>query len=89
MQAVEDQSFKVFSSSIKNTVTVKMHADKTGLGTFRLIDYSGRVVKQQPLVVQVGANDIVINNLENIIPGNYVILINMDNKKFNQKVIKF
>jgi hypothetical protein len=87
-RAAEEQPLKVFPSSIKGTVTLKINAGKTGTATFRLIDYSGRTLKQQPVIVQAGANNIVINDLDHIIPGNYIVLLSIENKQLNQKVIK-
>jgi hypothetical protein len=84
----EEQLLKVFPSAIKNMVTVKIKAGKTGTAVVRMVDYSGRTIKQQSLAVQAGVNSIVINDLDNVIPGNYIILMNMDKVKTNQKVIK-
>ena len=84
----EEQPVKVFPSAIKSNLTVKVKASKTTLATFKLVDYAGRTVKQQTMDVLEGTNNIVINNLANVIPGNYIVLINMDNIQTNQKVIK-
>ncbi|OQP44484.1 hypothetical protein A4H97_08900 [Niastella yeongjuensis] len=84
----EDQPLKVFPAAIRSMVTVKVKAAKSGTATFKLIDYSGRTIKQQPLPVQQGGNSIVINNLDNVIPGNYIILVSIGDVQTNQKVIK-
>lgn len=84
----EDQPLKVYPSAIRSMVTVKIKAARSGTATFKLIDYTGRTIKQQPVSVQTGTNSIVINDLGNVIPGNYIILVSMDNVQTNQKVIK-
>ena len=84
----EEQALKVYPSAIKNMVTVKIKAGKAGMAVVRMVDYSGRTIKQQSLAVQAGVNSIVINDLDNVIPGNYIILMNMDKVQSNQKVIK-
>lgn len=83
-----DQSLKIFPSIFKNVITVKIKADKPGTTLFKLIDYSGRTLKQQSIPVQSGNNNIVISGLGNISAGNYIVLINMDNNVINQKVAK-
>jgi hypothetical protein len=83
------QPFNVFPTSIQSSATVSVKADKAGKGRFQVIDYSGRVVMQQDITVQQGANNIVVNNMSKINTGNYVALIKLDdNQVYNQKIVK-
>ena len=83
-----DPVLKVFPSSFKNSVTVKIKADKAGTSFFKMIDYSGRIIKQQGLPVRAGNNNIVIPDLNNIASGNYIVLLTMDSLIVTQKIIK-
>jgi hypothetical protein len=83
------QPFKVYPSVIQSSATVNVKAGKSGPAVFQLVDYSGRVVMQQPIAMQEGDNNIVVNNLGNITTGNYVALVKTgDNKTYNQKIYK-
>lgn len=83
-----EQPLKVFPSAIKNSLTLKIQAEKTGMAGFRLVDYSGRVYKQQAIAVQGGCNNIVISDLDHLAAGSYIVLLNIDNTLTNQKIIK-
>src|SRR5262249_29480166 len=86
---VAAQPFKVYPSVIQSSATVNVKAGKSGTALFQLVDYSGRVVMQQPIAVQEGDNNVVVNNLGNITTGNYVALVKTgDNKVYNQKIFK-
>lgn len=82
------QSLKVFPSVIRSTATVSIKAGKSGSAIFRLADYAGRIVMQQVMNVQEGNNNIVVNNLGNLMSGNYVAVVNVGDAVYNQKVIK-
>jgi len=85
---VNDRRVKVYPAAVRSSVTLKIKADRTGRATFTCVDYSGRTVKQQVISVNEGDNTVVVNDLGNMIPGNYVVLVNMDNVIATQKIIK-
>jgi hypothetical protein len=83
------QPFRVYPSVVNSSVTVAVKGDKTGAATFQLLDYAGRVVKQQNIIVQEGNNNVVVNDLGNINTGNYVVsLKTSDNQVHTQKIFK-
>lgn len=82
------QDLKIFPTVIHNSTTLDFRAEKNGIAMCRLIDYTGRMVKQQQMIVQKGDNNILLNNLNNINSGNYIVLVNFDNTIFNGKIIK-
>lgn len=84
----DDQRFKVYPTAFENKVTLKIKADKAGMATFRMVDYSGRLVKQQLVAIQKGDNNIIINDLGNIGSGSYIALLSMDDQIINRKLIK-
>ncbi|OQP49234.1 hypothetical protein A4D02_30035 [Niastella koreensis] len=83
-----DPLLKVFPSIFQSSIIVKIKANKTGSAPFKLIDYSGRTLLQQDLPVKAGSNTIPIPNLGHIAEGNYIVLVNIDNKVLNQKITK-
>jgi hypothetical protein len=83
------QPFKVYPSVVNSSVTVAVKGDKTGAATFQLLDYAGRVVKQQNIIVQEGNNNVVVDGLGNFNTGNYVVsLKTSDNQAYSQKIYK-
>jgi hypothetical protein len=84
-----NQPFKVYPSVVNSSVTVSVKGENTGPASFQLLDYAGRVVKQQNITVREGNNNVVVNDLGNVITGNYVVsLRTSDNQVFTQKIFK-
>jgi hypothetical protein len=82
------QPFNVYPSAIQSTATLQVKAAKTGSALFQVVDYAGRVVMQQNMTLQEGTNNIVVNNMNTLLAGNYVVLVKMDGQVYNQKVVK-
>jgi hypothetical protein len=82
------ETLKVYPTSIQSSVTLNIKADKAGSATFQLVDYSGRVVMQQPISLLAGTNNISVNNLSNLNTGNYVAVVKTDANVYSQKVLK-
>lgn len=86
---VASEKFRVYPSVIQSSATVNVRAEKSSPATFQVVDYSGRVVMQKNINMQEGDNNIVLNNLQNLNPGNYVAVVKTsDNKMYNQKIVK-
>ena len=83
-----DASFKVYPSAIESSATLNVKAGKSGSASFRLVDYSGRIVHQETLNVQEGANTLLLNNIGQVRPGNYIAVIEIDHSTYNQKILK-
>jgi hypothetical protein len=83
------QAFKVYPSMVNSSVTVAVKGDQTGQGLFQVVDYSGRVVKQQNITVREGNNNVMVAGLDNITPGNYLVTLKTgDNQVYTQKIVK-
>lgn len=84
----DEPILKVFPSTFKSAVTIKLKAGKTGAARFKLIDYSGRTLKQQYIPVRTGNNTITISDLQHISSGNYIVWINMDDQVVTRQITK-
>jgi hypothetical protein len=83
------QQFKVYPSVVNSSVTVAVKGDQSGAATLQVLDYAGRVVKQQNITVQEGNNNVMVSGLGNINTGNYVVsLKTIDNQVYTQKIFK-
>jgi hypothetical protein len=83
------QQFKVYPSTVDNTVSVNLKSANSGAAVFQVVDYSGRVVKQQNIAVREGNNNLMVGGLDKIIAGNYVVVVKTDdNQLYTQKIVK-
>ncbi len=81
-------SFNIYPSVIQSSATINVKSAKTGTAVFELIDYAGRVVHRQNLTVQEGHNNIQLNSMGNIIGGNYLAVLKIENNVYTQKITK-
>lgn len=81
-------SLKVFPTVFTSTLNVSFISTLSGLATFRLVDFSGKLIKLQTIAVWPGNNRITIYSLGNLPAGNYVALITKGRITYMQKVIK-
>ncbi|WP_207513932.1 hypothetical protein [Longitalea luteola] len=81
-------AFKVFPSIFHNTINIHFNAARSGMALLQLADYTGRLVKQQPVYVQEGRNQIAINNWAHISAGQYIAMISQDTVKYMQPILK-
>lgn len=83
------EQFNVYPTVVNSSMTVAVKGSKTGAATFQLLDYSGRVVKQQNITVQEGNNNVLVSGMGNINTGNYVVSVKTsDNQVYTQKIFK-
>jgi len=71
----------------KETVHLKIYSDKNGKSTLRFINSSGKVIKQQNIVLQAGANYLTID-ISALASGYYQVLLKTDNNLLQQQLIK-
>lgn len=81
-------AFRIYPSIVQTTATIQVKSEKNATAIFQLVDYSGRIVVQKNVQVHEGTNNIVVHNLGSVYPGNYVALVKMNNKVYNQKIFK-
>lgn len=80
--------FKIYPSSIQSNAVLNVMAEKTGNAHFELVDYSGRIVHRQEIALLEGNNNLQLTTINNIMSGNYLAVLKMDNNTFTQKIIK-
>lgn len=83
-----ENDFKMYPSVIQTSATVQIKSETLTTAKFQLIDYSGKVLLQKNIKMHEGINDFTINNLDLVPPGNYIAVIKINNKLYNQKVIR-
>ncbi len=81
-------SFKIFPSVIQGNATISVTAASSGTATLDIVDYSGRLINRRQLQVLEGTNNIVLNNTNSILSGNYFAVLKIDKTTYSQKIIK-
>lgn len=81
------QGFKVFPSVIKDYTTVNFSATNAGSASLSIADNNGRIVKKQTISVQQGFNSAVVNSLDQVPAGQYVVVVNGAGYSYTQKIL--
>jgi hypothetical protein len=80
------KGFKIYPSLISADANINVDSEKKQQGSLAIADYSGRIVKQQPLSLQEGNNNIQLNNLDRLPAGNYIAIVRTIEGVYNQKI---
>lgn len=81
-------AFKVYPTAIRSNATANIKADHNGTASIEVVDYAGRILQRKQIRVQEGNNSIQLDNFSNVISGNYVAVLKMDNAVYSQKIYK-
>ncbi len=73
---------------MQSSAKIAVQAEQDGWASFEVVDYSGRRILQQQIVVNKGDNNIPLFNISKMSKGNYVAVLKLDGKVYNQKIIK-
>jgi len=84
----DPEIFSIHPSVIRSSASISLQCEKDGWATLELVDYSGRQVLKQQLVVNKGVNKIPFFNSSSICSGNYIALLRMDGQAYHYKLIK-
>jgi len=80
--------FSVFPNPVDNYVTLNLYADKPGTAMLRVIDNAGKPITSKTFTVTNGNNSVLIDHLGFLPRGIYVIQVMVNNKLYNEKIIK-
>lgn len=88
LSSVGQPTLKVYPSIVNNNTTISLRADKKETIPVYIADMSGRIVFTKQLQVQEGSNNVVVDGLEKLTKGNYILYINKQDGIEKQKIIK-
>ena len=81
------EQLKVYPTVITSYATACLYVtEKTG-AVVQVTDISGRVVKQQQILLSAGSNNITVNGFEQFLKGNYIVSVRTNGSVLAQKVI--
>lgn len=87
MNANTKKELKLYPSVINSYTTVNINvAERTG-AVLQVTDMSGRMVKQQQLMLNAGTNNITVNGFERFLKGNYIVSVKTSTDMFTQKIL--
>jgi hypothetical protein len=78
----------VFPNPLNDYTTLSIFATKPATGMLRLIDNTGKPLMIKSFNVSNGSNSILVDQLGNLPRGIYVIQVMLNNKLYNQKIVK-
>jgi hypothetical protein len=84
----DSKVFSVHPTVVNANANIAVNAVNDGWASFELVDYNGRTIIKQQLMVNKGDNSIPFFGASRIRSGNYVALLKMDGLVFNYKIIK-
>jgi hypothetical protein len=73
--ASEINGFSVYPSIISNSTTIKFNSEINDIAKLELIDLQGKIVRTQDLKIISGENQVLVQNLNNLPNGNYIITL--------------
>ncbi|MEO8406678.1 MAG: T9SS type A sorting domain-containing protein [Chitinophagaceae bacterium] len=82
------KAFRIFPTNVISSANISVESKEKGKAVLQLIDYSGRILMNQNINVNNGANNIAMNNLASMSKGNYVAVLRMNNEVYQQKIVK-
>lgn len=82
-----DNTLTVYPSLVQSETTISLNSPVRENGMVIVADMSGRVVKQQTVVLQKGTNNILVPGFENFRKGNYIIAVNTPQQKLAKQII--
>ena len=83
----EKQGMNVYPSLIQSGTTVAVELSVKTEGVVLVTDLSGRIVKQQKVNLQAGANSIAVDGFDNFSKGNYIVALRTPSVVYSKKVV--
>lgn len=81
-------TFSIYPTVVQGNASIFVEAVKDGWASFELVDYSGRILVKQQLIVDKGSNRIPFMGVSKVSNGNYIAVLKMDGEVYNSKFMK-
>jgi Secretion system C-terminal sorting domain len=80
--------FKVYPNIVQSNTTINLFSETREQASLTIVDISGRMIRKNVIQVQSGNNSLQINDLEKLNAGNYVMVIDLQGKRYAQQFVK-
>ncbi|MDX2046302.1 MAG: T9SS type A sorting domain-containing protein [Chitinophagaceae bacterium] len=81
------KSFQVYPTVISSSANISIHSATRQQASFMVVDYSGKVIKQQNLNIAEGINSFHEGNFNNLPGGTYIAVLKTNDGVYNQKIL--
>jgi hypothetical protein len=71
-----------------NYTVLSITSENTSTGALQVVDMSGRILHQKGMILEKGTNQVMLNEVEKLKKGMYIIRIVSNGESFTQKLIK-
>jgi hypothetical protein len=88
LKETKGNKFSINPTVTHTSATIFVQAEKDGWASFQLVDYSGRVIMNQQLVVEKGSNNIPLFELSRISNGHYIAVLKMEGNAYTSNLVK-
>lgn len=80
--------FRVYPNIISSGASINLTATHKEQASLMIVDFNGRVLKQQQFQVQSGANSLSISGMEAWATGQYIVVLQVGGEKYAQQIMK-
>jgi hypothetical protein len=80
--------FRIYPSTIQQSATLNVRAEKAEVAGLQIVDMNGRLVSQKNISLSQGVNNLPVSDLAKLTAGNYVAVLKMGGRIYNQKLVK-
>ncbi|HEY6503694.1 MAG TPA: T9SS type A sorting domain-containing protein [Chitinophagaceae bacterium] len=80
-------TMNIYPNVIQNRASVQVNSEASAKTELQIVDYSGRVMYKQSVMLMAGTNSINLEVPANISRGNYIVVLPLHDKIVNQKII--
>lgn len=80
--------FKVYPNIVQSATTVNMVSDSRQEASLKIVDMSGRTVKQVQVQLNAGVNNMQVNDLDHLSGGQYVMVMDIPGNRYSQQFVK-
>lgn len=83
----QNDQMKLYPTLVSSAVTMSVTMPEKTNATVIVTDFSGRVVKQQNLVLNSGTNNLSLDGFERFSKGNYIVILRTATTKMSKQII--
>jgi hypothetical protein len=83
-----ETSFSIYPNPVDSYTILNLFSDKQSVGMLRVMDNSGRQILTKSITINNGNNSVMVDRLGNLPKGVYLVQVLLNNKLYNQKLLK-
>jgi hypothetical protein len=83
-----DATFSIFPNPATDYAVLRFYSDKQSVGMMRLMDNSGREIMYKSFTINTGNNSMMVDQLNTLPKGVYIVQVVFNNSLYNNKLIK-